>query len=539
MSAATRPVLRITIAGGGIAGCILASQLKAVRGVAVDVREKRPVDELPAGLNLLLNHNGMAALADIDPILAAAVRGRGHDVVGWSARTMAGRELYNIEDAKVDGLASHDGVMARWDEVNAVVQRACWDRIKWDQSCTSYRYALRADRATVIEAIHSDGTVAEADLLVGCDGRYSAVRKHMEGGDLPRPRIGPIATFRAAISEDQLPPELHGLISDIQDCMRIYNAPDVRCVAPGGRHAALAHDDDFAKHCMRGLVRAGVLRIRPPPPTSGSAAEDAAGPVRLGVWGNVGLPPSSQQIPPAAKTAAGFDALFTPAAGADSLHGIGRLVHHVLTHHAEEAHWVRHQETEQRCVDDGGRVLLVGDSAGAIYPSIGQGANLAIEDACVAAVVLRCFAEAAVAAGAERVNVPAATRAIAAFRQPRREAVAAISREHALHLAPAAVGNTADCAAAGWGGAAGARAAASGALGSGSAGEASLDADAADWLGRAGGHFPRGVWRERLRELWAGWPRVAHIEAAVVKEARRAAAAAAAPGGTCIGVGRL
>ena len=90
---APTPVLRVVVAGGGIAGCILASQLAKEPGIRVQVIEKRRKDALPPGLNLLLNHNGMSAIHDVDPSLAKAVRGRGHDIVGWSARMMTGRSL--------------------------------------------------------------------------------------------------------------------------------------------------------------------------------------------------------------------------------------------------------------------------------------------------------------------------------------------------------------------------------------------------------------------------------------------------------------
>ena len=492
------PLLRITVAGGGIAGCILASQLAGEPGVRVNVYEQRCADELPAGLNLLLNHNGMAALRDSDQELEAAVRGRGHDVVGWSARTMAGRILYDLENVQAEGLADLNGVMARWDEVNAVCQRAAWSRISWGHKCTGYDYVTRGADAGVCARLSGEGDTVEADLLVGADGRYSAVREHMEGGKLPEPRFGPIATFRTAVAEDALPREHRGLVAHIQDCMRVYNTPDVRSVEPGGRYArALGEDDEFVKHCMRGLARAGVLRIRPPPLADGTLNSSEGS--RLGVWGNVTLPPSCR-IPEAAKTAEGFDALFTPREGVEALEGIGKLVHHVLTHHAADAHWVRQQETDQRIVDDGGRVLLVGDSAGAIYPSLGQGANLAIEDACQAAAVLKIFVREARAAGACRIDVPAATHAIASLRAPRRNAVASISREHTFHFAASPRG-----------------------------GDFALAADAADWLGTDGGHFESGVWRARLRELWSGWQSIAVTEAAVTDKARRAARALAQP----------
>ena len=48
-----------------------------------------------------------------------------------------------------------------------------------------------------------------------------------EGGALPAPRFGLIATFRAAVAEEALPPEYRGLVAHIQGCMQLYNTPDL------------------------------------------------------------------------------------------------------------------------------------------------------------------------------------------------------------------------------------------------------------------------------------------------------------------------
>lgn len=171
-------------------------------------------------------------------------------------------------------------------------------------------------------------------------------------------------------------------------------------------------------------------------------------------------------------------------------------MYETLTERTGAFYWARKQETDQRLVDRGGRVLLIGDAAGAIYPSLGQGATLAIEDACAAAAVLRAFARAAVEAGAPRVDVRAATRAIDALRRPRREEVRETSRRHALHV------HAADGAA------------------------AALAAEVADWTGaRGGGTFPEGEWRRRLAALWGGWPRPEEADQAVSAAARAAARA--------------
>ena len=170
----------------------------------------------------------------------------------------------------------------------------------------------------------------------------------------------------------------------------------------------------------------------------------------------------------------------------------------MLTERTDTLHWTRKQETTQRMVDGVGHVLLVGDSAGAIFPSLGQGANLAIEDACAAATVLRTFTKAAVDAGATRVDVPSATSAIERLRLQRRSGVQAMSRDHARHVA-AFEGS-----------------------------EAALQAETKDWMGQEGGRFPVGTWRKRLKSLWRGWPKVKEVEAAVEGEASASAIATAA-----------
>ena len=118
------------------------------------------------------------------------------------------------------------------------------------------------------------------------------------------------------------------------------------------------------------------MRIRPPPDvlsaaggSSGAAHEDLG---HIGIWGNFRLPTGGAPIPEAAKTRDGLAAMFTPAEGVDALDAVGRLVYETLTEHADELHWTRKQETSQRLVDCGGHVLLLGDAAGAIYPSLGQ-----------------------------------------------------------------------------------------------------------------------------------------------------------------------
>jgi salicylate hydroxylase len=80
---------------------------------------------------------------------------------------------------------------------------------------------------------------------------------------------------------------------------------------------------------------------------------------------------------------------------------------------AAALHWARNQEADPLFRDALGRVLIVGDAAHPMVPTLGQGATAAIEDAVAAADEIR----AALDAGA--VHVPALTAAIARRREDR------------------------------------------------------------------------------------------------------------------------
>ncbi len=196
-SQGNRPI-RVLVAGGGVAGCIIASQLMHTPGVQVSIVERRGAGELPRGLNLLLNHNGMAALSDIDPTLEAALRSIGTDTTSWSARTMTGEVLYDLADVQAEGLADMPGMVGRWDEVNSTLQAACHGRIRFGTAVSGWQYtpenslsvsltvfgeakeATAPDGTQRVESAGSRVVEEEYDLLLACDGRYSQIRQLVE-----------------------------------------------------------------------------------------------------------------------------------------------------------------------------------------------------------------------------------------------------------------------------------------------------------------------------------------------------------------------
>jgi len=151
---------------------------------------------------------------------------------------------------------------------------------------------------------------------------------------------------------------------------------------------------------------------------------------------------------------------------------LGDFVLRVLEAHGDAAHWARKQQTETAYAALGGRVLFCGDSAGAIYPSLGQGANLSLEDACVVAAAFRRGLRDEQRRDAARLDAAALAEHVAAVRGSRRDFVRDMSRAHAEHV---------------------------------SSGD--LDAEAAAW-----NDGPDGEWGSRLGRLWRGWPRAATSE---------------------------
>ena len=93
-----------------------------------------------------------------------------------------------------------------------------------------------------------------------------------------------------------------------------------------------------------------------------------------------------------------------------------------IERHHPQIHWARLQEGSVRFRSKEGGVLLVGDSAHPMVPTLGQGATQAIEDACVVVEEVR----EALARGAPLADVPAR---IEGRRKERVEFVMDFSRE--------------------------------------------------------------------------------------------------------------
>ncbi|GAA2875998.1 NAD(P)/FAD-dependent oxidoreductase [Pseudonocardia halophobica] len=317
------PVERVAVVGAGLAGCLLAALLGR-RGIAVDLYERR-ADPRTAGaergrsINLAISARGLDALDRVglaDQALAEAL-------------PMRGRTLHPVRGALGFQSYSADGTRAINSIGRARLNHALLDCAEKTADVTlHFEHRLTAVDADTGTLTFAEGGTRQADVVIGADGAWSAVRRSLqfsEGFD-----------FR----QDFLP---HG-----------YKELEIP-PTPGG---------DFA-------LDPGSLHIWP----RGSSMM-------------IALPNTDRSFtctlfwPKAGP--GGFAALDTPEAVTayfaaqypDAVPLMPRLVEDFLRNPVGSlvtircAPWVR------------GRVALLGDAAHAIVPFFGQGANCAFED-CV------------------------------------------------------------------------------------------------------------------------------------------------------------
>jgi len=167
---------RVAVVGAGLAGCLLATLL-ARRGLTVDVYERRD-DPRRAGaergrsINLAISARGLDAL------------GR----VGLDERTlddalpMRGRTLHSPTGALAFQSYSADGNRAINSISRAGLNHALLDRAEETEGVRLHfgRRLLGVDAET--GELTFDGHTARADVVLGADGAYSAVRRSIQHG---------------------------------------------------------------------------------------------------------------------------------------------------------------------------------------------------------------------------------------------------------------------------------------------------------------------------------------------------------------------
>jgi salicylate hydroxylase len=269
-----------------------------------------------------------------------------------------------LMDLPLERVAENPGIRLRWSELYRVLRSAAAPRIRFGTEVVSAGYSAAQPGKLYIEARGGEERFAceDVDLLVAADGRYSRVRKDFCGPP-PVRHIG-VAIFRALV-----PDTTGGLIDDYEQW---FNGPN-RLLAfrvPG-----------------EAIYISGAFPI----------AEES-------------------EIPPEMKTAEALRMSFTPSGRPPS--PACRWMIDVLCAKLDQIHWARMQEVDALFADRTGHVLLLGDAAHGMVPTLGQGATQAVEDACLAAAQIRAHW-----LGARRakmpVDVPKLVRSIAERRAER------------------------------------------------------------------------------------------------------------------------
>jgi len=320
---AGRPVERVAVVGAGLAGCLLAALLGR-RGVAVDLYERRP-DPRTAGaergrsINLAISARGLDALDRVGLAEQALA----------DALPMRGRTLHAPDGGLGFQSYSADGTRAINSIGRARLNHALLDCAEKTPG-VALHFAHRLDGVDPVTGEMGFGAhrTRRADVVIGADGAYSAVRRaiqFVEGFDYRQDFLP------HGYKELGIPPTAAGDFALDPGSLHIW---------PRGSSMMIAlPNTDRSFTCTLFWPKDGP---------GGFAALDT--PQKVTAYFAAHYPDAVPLMPTLAD-----DFLHNP---------VGSLVT------VRCAPWVR------------GRVALLGDAAHAIVPFFGQGANCAFED-CV------------------------------------------------------------------------------------------------------------------------------------------------------------
>lgn len=324
--------MRIGVIGTGVAGSLFVAAAKNIKGVTLQAFDRIPPnnrDEAGTGLNI--GPNAIKALRlhgglGVDELQSVSLPWR-----YWLIALTNGTKIVEIDLLTV---AEEPGLRIRWSHLYRVLRAN-------SAFCTTYDRSLEAleqDAHGGLVPVFRQGSGALVregafDMLVAADGRYSRLRELADG--TPRCTYPGIGTWRLLV-----------------------------------RNAASSPIDDYGQYFCG---NARLLSFRLPNDcvyVAGSFPLEGTGP-----------------LPEYLKTSRAQRRFFQSEQGKVSPEVEWMLA--MADRHIDDMNWARTQEIETKHQALGGRVLLLGDAAHAMFQTLGQGATQAIEDALAAAAVLR------------------------------------------------------------------------------------------------------------------------------------------------------
>jgi salicylate hydroxylase len=321
--------MRIVIVGAGVAGCIVAKSLSRLPGVEVTCLERVSADDQSdSGTGLNIGPNSVRALQWHDPELLAQMDATSFRWESWRTSLTDGTVLFHLPLSQV---ADNPGRRIRWSELYRILREGAGPVVAYDCMITRVARSDRNPAQSEIEWTQNGEArrLDNIDLVIAADGRYSEIRRAISG----EPAINHVGI---AISRVLVPDTSGGLIDDYEQW---FNGPN------------------------------RLLAFRVPPSHIYIAG---AFPIA-----------SEEPIPDAMKEAPALRAMFTPGNGKPSDQSVWLI--DTICAEAANNHWARMQEHDVLYADPACNVLYLGDAAHGMVPTLGQGANQAIEDACIAA----------------------------------------------------------------------------------------------------------------------------------------------------------
>ncbi|MBE7246701.1 MAG: FAD-dependent monooxygenase [Actinomycetospora chiangmaiensis] len=323
---------RIVIAGAGIAGSLIASGLRDRSDCELVCLERVGPDEQgEAGTGLNIGPNAIKALRAHLPREAETIVANSLPWTVWTVALTDGRTLM---DLRLSAVADNPGIRIRWAELYALLRAPLAGHITYGAELTD---CSQDENGTAVTWTDRDSGAAhrltDIDLLVAGDGRYSAIRRFVLGGP-EVPAFLNVCLYRVLFPA--------GPDCPLDDYGQWFNGPNrlLAYTVPGG----------FV-YC------AGSFPI----PAGGGIPED-------------------MKRPDALRQA------YLPAVGEPSREAAYLI--DALGRHADRIHWARLQEGSVTYGNKPG-ILLAGDAAHPMVPTLGQGATQACEDACVAVDEIR------------------------------------------------------------------------------------------------------------------------------------------------------
>ncbi|MEG3440431.1 FAD-dependent monooxygenase [Pannus brasiliensis CCIBt3594] len=177
-------MVKVIVIGGGIGGLTLARACLDA-GLAVEVYEKRPLEEMLSGPGGIFLQRNATRVYEVlrDGELHVKLYERGGTIRDGGFFSSRGKPLY-LNSPKFIG-ADNLGVCLLRPEL----QRILYESLPSGTVKVGYPFENFEEREETVRVVFGNGTSVEGNVVVGADGLYSKVRARLEGAERLEPPV--------------------------------------------------------------------------------------------------------------------------------------------------------------------------------------------------------------------------------------------------------------------------------------------------------------------------------------------------------------